>query len=82
MRKTLILAAVAAFALASAADAKSCKDPTTGKFIKCPVAATAPAATAKAATPVAVPAKGPHCVKGKACGASCIAVTKACHKPT
>ena len=41
-----------AFALAAgAADAKSCKDPSTGKFVKCPAAAAAPAAaSAPAAT--------------------------------
>ncbi|MGH7025475.1 MAG: hypothetical protein ACREEB_18055 [Caulobacteraceae bacterium] len=40
MRKTLILAAIAALALTSAANAKSCKD-ANGKFITCPSAAAA-----------------------------------------
>jgi len=44
----MILAAVAALAFASAADAKSCKD-AAGKFIKCPSAAAA-TTTAKAMT--------------------------------
>ncbi|HEY1881332.1 MAG TPA: hypothetical protein VGG68_15505 [Caulobacteraceae bacterium] len=55
MRKTLILTAIAALALASVADAKSCKD-AHGKFIQCPsaVAAGKNAATkANAATTVA-----------------------------
>ncbi|MEO8926939.1 MAG: hypothetical protein ABI306_07220 [Caulobacteraceae bacterium] len=80
--RILILAAVAAFAFTSVADAKPCKD-ATGKFVKCPAAAAAPAATAKAATPMASPAvKAPrNCVKGKACGNSCIKATDICHKP-
>jgi hypothetical protein len=121
MRNTLVLAAIAALAFASAADAKNCKD-AAGKFVRCPApaVATAPAKvgdvktatkTAKckdakghfakcttttttsvmpaapASTPVAsttsmTPAgkKAPHCVKGKACGNSCIKMTDVCHK--
>ncbi len=82
--RILILAAVAAFAFTSVADAKSCKDPATGKFVKCPVAAAAPAAMAKPATPMASPAmaaKPRECKKGKACGNSCIKATDICHKP-
>jgi hypothetical protein len=41
MRNTLILAAIAALAFSSAANAKSCKDDH-GKFVKCPPAAAAP----------------------------------------
>jgi len=41
MRSTLILAAVAALAFASVADAKACKDGK-GHFVKCPAAAAAP----------------------------------------
>jgi hypothetical protein len=83
--RILILAATMAFAFASMADASSCKDPKTGKFIKCPAAAAAPAATASSAksmaTPSATAGKKPVCKKGVACGNSCIAVGKVCHKP-
>jgi hypothetical protein len=45
----MIIAAVAALAFASTADAKSCKDPKTGKFGACPAAAkTMPMKTANA----------------------------------
>ncbi len=82
--RTLILVAVAAMAFSSAAAAKSCKDPATRKFIKCPAAAAAaPAAMAKPATPMASHATKPrNCVKGKACGNSCIKATDICRKPT
>ena len=121
MRNTLVLAAIAALAFASAADAKSCKD-AAGKFVKCPAPAVAaapakvgsvktdtktakcrdakghyakcttttttavmPAAPASAPMPntasMAAPGKkAPHCVKGKACGNSCIKATDVCHK--
>jgi len=74
------LATIAGFALAlavaGAADAKSCKDPKTGKFIKCP-----PAAAATVTTPPAAAEHGkPHCVKGVPCGNTCIAKGKVCHK--
>ena len=73
MRPVLTLAIVVALG-ASGAYAKSCKDPTTGKFITCP-AATAPATTAPATT-----ATKPHCTTGVPCGNSCIAKSKVCHK--
>ncbi|MDQ2861078.1 MAG: hypothetical protein M3Y27_12485 [Acidobacteriota bacterium] len=79
MNRILTLAMILALG-ASAADAKACKDPATGKFMKCPAAATAPAATPTPA-PMAAKAGAPHCVKGKACGNSCIAMSKVCHKP-
>ena len=43
MRRAIATAAVLALSLAAfgAADAKSCKDPKTGKFTKCPAAAPA-----------------------------------------
>jgi hypothetical protein len=75
MQKMLVLAAVAALALASVADAKQCKDTTTGKFIKCPPPAAAPAATSSATGKAA-----PHCTKGKPCGNTCIKTTDVCHK--
>ena len=88
MRNTMILAAIAALAFTSVADAKSCKD-AKGKFIKCPAAAAAPAKpatmpakpAAAAATPMAVKTSGaPHCTKGKPCGKSCIKMSDVCHK--
>ena len=94
MKHVLALAAVLALS-AGAAHAKSCKDPTTHKFIKCS-AATAPAsmptpsAPASTSAPMISKAPGqeaqtggaPHCTKGKVCGHSCIAMTKGCHKPS
>ena len=71
--RSLILIAALALAFGSTANAKACKDPTTGKFMKCPAAAAAPAPMASKAAP--------KCVKGKLCGKSCIAVTKECRKP-
>jgi len=50
MRNTLILAAIAAMAFTSVAEAKACKD-AKGHFTKCPAAATAMAAPAKPMTP-------------------------------
>jgi hypothetical protein len=66
LRKTLILAAIAAFAFTSAASAKSCKD-ASGHFAKCPAAA-APAKAAPAAKAAAARCKD---AKGKyiACAA-------------
>jgi hypothetical protein len=58
--RLMILAAVAALAFASTADAKSCKDPKTGKFGACPAAAKATPAkapSAKTAPAKAAPAK-------------------------
>jgi len=75
MQKVLVLAAVAALALASAADAKQCKDPTTGKFVKCPPPSAAPATTGATMGKAA-----PHCTKGKPCGNACIKATDVCHK--
>jgi hypothetical protein len=83
-----------AFALAAgASDAKSCKDPKTGHFVKCSTEAAAPATPASkttpaAATPMASAAApsastsggAPHCKTGKPCGNSCIAQNKVCHK--
>jgi Amt family ammonium transporter len=57
-----IVVATIALAICSAisgdAVAKACKDPATGKFIKCPAAAAAPAATAPAATAPAASSAG------------------------
>ncbi len=89
MNRVLLLAAVAALGFASGASAKSCKD-AAGKFTKCPTAAAAPMAAPATETAPATggmmssaPATGghPHCSKGKACGNSCIAKDKVCHKP-
>jgi hypothetical protein len=72
MKRFLMLAALLALA-AGAADAKSCKDPTTHKFIKCPAASSSGPAMSSTK-----PAK--NCVKGKLCGNTCIAKTDVCHK--
>jgi hypothetical protein len=83
MRNALILAALAALAFTSIAEAKSCKD-AKGHFVKCPTAAAASAMAANepaTAPKAAAAARGaPHCTKGKPCGKSCIAVDKVCHK--
>jgi len=50
MRNTLILAAIAAVAFSSIAEAKACKD-AKGHFTKCPAAATAMPAPSKPMTP-------------------------------
>ena len=55
MRKTMFLAALAAMALASAADAKTCRD-ASGHRIKCAAVATSTAVAPSTATP-AKPAK-------------------------
>jgi hypothetical protein len=81
MHRTLALIVTAAFALslAGAADAaKPCKDEK-GKYMKCPPAAAAPAVTPVATRAMAT-GGAPNCKKGKACGHSCIAVDKVCHK--
>ena len=44
--RTLIMAAIAALAFSTVADAKTCKD-AAGKFIKCPAPAAAPAKPAQ-----------------------------------
>ncbi len=64
--RLLTIATVAALTFASAATAGPCRD-AGGKFIKCPVAV--------------VVVKHPNCKVGKACGGSCIAMDKVCHKP-
>lgn len=80
MRHLTQIAAVAfaaAFVFASAADAASCKDPKTHKFVKCPPPAVAtnssPAPAAAAAA-----AGAPKCKVGKPCGKTCIAKNKVC----
>jgi hypothetical protein len=79
MKRFLMLAALLTLA-AGAADAKNCKDPTTHKFIKCPAAASssAPAMSSMAAASSSKPPK--HCVKGKLCGNTCIAMADKCTK--
>jgi hypothetical protein len=93
MRRTLIVAAVAALAFATVAQAKTCTDPATHKFVKC---ATADARTIDRASPLVAPTAGahtrkgwtdrkadvgaPHCSKGKPCGHDCIPMDKVCHK--
>jgi hypothetical protein len=86
-----ILALAMAFALgASCAQAKACRD-AHGKFTKCPVAVAPMVSGRHVGAPlsrhadVASPklmgvAVHPHCVKGKPCGGSCIAMDKVCHK--
>ena len=84
MRGLLLIAAVLALAVSpvsivstanvATAKAAQCKDPKTGKFIKCPPAtSSAPPAVTSAAHP-------PHCTKGVPCGNTCIAKGKVCHK--
>jgi hypothetical protein len=41
MRKTLLLAAIAALAFTTIADAKNCTDPKTDEYVKCPAVAAA-----------------------------------------
>ena len=83
MTKLLMLTFAIAL-VAGAADAKSCKDPTTGKFIKCPPAAastTTSATTTTTTTTASTNGKAPpHCTKGKPCGNACIKATETCHK--
>ena len=82
MTKLLTVALAVAMIAAGAADAATkCKDPKTGKFIKCPPAATAPAKPAATTSAVATGKKPPHCTKGKLCGNTCIKATDVCHKP-
>ncbi len=64
--RTFILAAIAAFTFASTVTAAPCRDPGTGKFMKCPAV---------------IVVKHPVCKVGKACRGSCIAMDKVCHKP-
>jgi hypothetical protein len=63
-----------------------CRD-AKGHYAKCTTTTTTavmpatppPASTAPMATAAGVKVK--HCVKGKACGNSCIKATDVCHKP-
>ena len=80
MNRILTLAVILAMS-ASSLSAAACKDPKTGKFIKCPPAAAAAAAPMASTAPMAATAGGPKCVKGKRCGNACIAISKICHKP-
>jgi hypothetical protein len=83
MRRTFSLIATAAFALslASGAQAAQCKDPTTGKFVKCPAAS---AATTPAAGGYTLDAKGKcHDAKGKMAKKSlCAGASSAAATPT
>jgi hypothetical protein len=72
--RTLIVVFVLTLAAAGASNAKSCRDPKTGAFVKCPPAASVPGPTASMST------GAPHCTTGKPCGNSCIAKNKTCHK--
>jgi hypothetical protein len=76
MKRMIVLAAVLAMA-SGVADAKSCKD-AKGKFTKCPPAAAAMSAAPMASMSSTKAAK--HCVKGKVCGGTCIALKDVCHK--
>jgi len=87
MTKTLAIIAALSLALAAgSADAASkCRD-AKGKFIKCPPAAAAPAATTPTTTTTTTRKSSmastttKRCVKGKACGNTCISVKDVCHK--
>jgi hypothetical protein len=90
MNRLLTLAFVLALGAGSATGAITCRDPKTGQAIKCPAGASSSAVASKApalrtktpSTPApATTAKKPNCTKGVACGNSCIAVGKVCHKP-
>lgn len=73
-----LLTAVATISLVIgtvAGAAAPCKDPKTGKFIKCPPPAPATTTTTKTTTTTAK-----VCKVGKPCGNSCIAKDKVCHK--
>jgi hypothetical protein len=71
MKRILLTAAVLVMAASTAMAATQCKDPKTGKFVKCPppAASSAPASSG-----------APHCTTGKPCGHTCIAKNKTCHK--
>jgi hypothetical protein len=76
-----VMFAFALTMIAGAADAKSCKDPTTGKWVKCPAAAATTTTTTTTSTAATTSTnKAPHCTKGKPCGNSCIKATDVCHK--
>jgi len=86
MRNTLILAAIAALAFTSVADAKACKDKAGpgacrdkhGHFAKCASVAAIPAAPMAMKTTTSGKAK--VCKKGKPCGNTCISIKDVCHK--
>ena len=73
MTRIMIAALVLALS-AGVADAKSCKDPKTGKFIKCPPPVTNTTSSTSSS------GGAPHCTTGVPCGHSCIAKGKVCHK--
>jgi hypothetical protein len=88
MKRFLMLAVVLAM-VGGAADAKIiCKDPKTHKFMKCPPAAgpaapsmsSAPSKPAASSSMMSSSKPPKHCVKGKACGNTCIAMADVCHK--
>jgi len=60
MRNTLILAAIAAIAFASAAEAKYCLDPVTHHRIKCPDAARRPIKLTREEGAASPPLLGAH----------------------
>jgi hypothetical protein len=79
MKRIILLAAILAMS-AGVADAKLiCKD-AKGKFIKCPPAAAAVTSSTTAMASSSTAKHPPHCVKGKACGNTCIKATDVCHK--
>ena len=86
MRKTLILAAVAAFAFTSVANAKMCTDPKTHHFMKCAPATVTTTTTTTVKHPsgkvvtASTTTKAKVCKKGKPCGNSCISMKDTCHK--
>jgi hypothetical protein len=85
--RALLIALSLAVALGGAAEAKSCKDPQTGRFVKCSTSSLATKAN-PAPAGMMTPAPGvrstivdaPKCKTGKPCGNSCIAKDKVCHK--
>jgi len=91
MHRLAIIALV--LAVAGGAYAAPCRDPASGKFVKCqtagaPAAAPAPsmedaksdAAADTRADGMPSASKAPVCKVGKPCGKSCIAKDKVCHK--
>lgn len=81
MKRFLMLAVILAMTAGAADAATQCKDPTTGKFVKCPTAAAMSSAPAKSSMTAMSSSKPPKkCVKGKACGNTCIAKSDTCHK--
>ena len=78
MKRMIMLAVVLAMA-GGVADAKSCKD-VKGKFMKCPPAAAMSSAAPMGSSMMSSTKAPKHCVKGKACGNTCIAMKDTCHK--